>query len=253
MSTADCYAHAARAKFDDGDFAAALELSREGLSRDEHHAGLLRAYGLASYHLGEPLDALEGLEGASLIAPLDPLAQLALADVYTRVDKPRSARAMLRFLAEPGRCPVPLLSDVARLLGKVGADRAALRVCRRLAKARPWYHPAHFGAAHYAAKLGRPRGRVARHLRAAFESAPHIPTYRLALAGVLAEAARPEEACELVRDLPAEAFACPACLGRLQGAAEDAGEIELAMRLRDRRRELSRATQKGGRCDCFGE
>jgi tetratricopeptide (TPR) repeat protein len=124
MTPADCYAHAARAKFDEDDFAAAIELAREGLLEDEYHPGLLQVYGLAAYHLGEVLDALEGLEWASLVAPLDPLAQITLADAYVHLGKPKSARAMLKFLAEPGRCPTPMLPDLSRLLGKVGAYQA---------------------------------------------------------------------------------------------------------------------------------
>jgi len=253
MTPADCYAHAARAKFDEDDFAAAIELAREGLLKDEYHPGLLQVYGLAAYHLGEVLDALEGLEWASLVAPLDPLAQITLADVYVRLGKPKSARAMLKFLAEPGRCPTPMLPDLSRLLGKVGAYRTALRVCRRLVKARSWYHPAHYGAAYYLAKLKRPAAKIIRHLQAAHELAPHAVPYRVALAGALANAGRCDEACALIRDVPVGVIACPACLKRLQGAAEDAGEVELAMRLRDRFREMTTGRCGEGDSDCCGQ
>ncbi len=137
MTTAYCLFRSAQDRFDQGDFRAAFDLACAGLLREEYHAGLLQVYGLAAYQLGEPRAALEGLETASLVAPLDPLAQVTLADLYVRTGNPKSARAMLKFLAEPGRCPTPLLADVARLLGCVGADRTALGVCRRLIAARP--------------------------------------------------------------------------------------------------------------------
>jgi len=44
--------------------------------------------------------------------------------VYVHLGKPKSARAMLKFLAEPGRCPTPMLPDLSRLLGKAAALQA---------------------------------------------------------------------------------------------------------------------------------
>jgi tetratricopeptide (TPR) repeat protein len=238
MTPADCYYHAAQAKFDDDDFTGTLELARVGLLKDEDHPGLLQMYGLAAYHLGALEDALEGLEGASIIAPLCPLAQLALADVYLHFGQRKSAAAGLSFLAEPGRCPTPLLPDLARLLGKLGAYRSAYKVCRRLAKLRSWYHPAHYGMAYYLAKLKKTPRKIIVHLRAAHELAPNAIPYRVALAGALSTAGFPEEACEVIRCVPPGAVSCPDCLNRIQLAAEEAGEVELAMRFRDRLREV---------------
>ncbi|HEX4612129.1 MAG TPA: hypothetical protein VH092_28295, partial [Urbifossiella sp.] len=194
---------------------------------------------LAAYHLGEPFAALDRLEAAAAVAPLDPQSRLALADLYARMGKPSAARVALRFLAEPGRCPVPLLPDLARLLGRVGAYRAALRVCRRLIAARPWYHPAHYGAAFYLLKLNRPAGRVVRHLRAAAELAPRAVPYRVALAGALAAAGRPGAACRVIRGIPAAAIGCASCLRRLLDLAEAAGDARLTARLRDRLRAVT--------------
>jgi tetratricopeptide (TPR) repeat protein len=244
MTAADCLCRAANEKLDDGDHSSALELARAGLLRDENHAGLLQVYGLAAYYLNEPLDALEGLESASAIAPLAPLSQLALADLYLGSGQRASAATVLLFLAEPGRCPTALLPDLGRLLGKLGAYRAAFKVCRRLARLRSWYHPAHYGMAYYLAKLKRPRAKVIRHLRAAVELAPQAALYRVVLAGVLADAGRPEEACTVVRCVPAAAVSCSSCLQRLQWAAEEAGAAELALRFRDR---LGEVLQR--RCD----
>lgn len=238
MTAADCLCRAASEKLDDGDFVGAIELARAGLLKNEDHPGLLQAYGLAAYHLGEFDDALEGLEGASIIAPLAPLSQLALADVYLRFGKRASAATGLSFLCEPGRCPTALLPDLARLLGKLGAYRSAFRVCRRITRLRSWYHPAHYGMAYYLAKLKKPVEKVLRHLRAAHELAPQAIPYRVALAGALSNAGRPEEACEIIRSVPAAAVCCVNCLKRIQLAAEEAGEVELALRFRDRLREV---------------
>ncbi len=233
MTPADCLFRWACDAFDLGNYPAALGLARKGLVRDPDHPGLLQLCGLAAYHLGEPFAALDRLEAAAAIAPLDPQSRLAIADLYARMGKPGAARVALRFLAEPGRCPLPLLPDLARLLGKVGAYRAAFRVCRRLVAARPWYHPAHFGAAFYLSKLRRPADRILRHLRAAVRLAPQALPYRVALAEALVTVGRLQAACRVIRALPADA-GCPCCLTRLRGTAEAAGDAALAADLDER-------------------
>lgn len=231
MTPADCLFRWARDAFDLGNYPAALGLARKGLAREPDHPGLLQVCGVAAFHLGEPFVALDRLEAAAAIAPLDPQSRLTLADLYARTGKRGAARVALKFLAEPGRCPVPLMPDLARVLGKVGAYRTALRVCRRLVAARPWYHPAHFGAAFYLSKLNGPAGRILRHLRAAVRSAPLVLPYRAALAEALVTVGRPRAACRVIRELPAGAAACPCCLGRLRDIAESVGAGRLAARL----------------------
>lgn len=238
MTSADCLYRAASERLDEGDCAAALWLARDGLRRDAYHPGLLQVYGLAAHHLGDRPAALNALETASLVAPLDPLARLALADLYLRSGRRRTAAATLRFLAEPGRCPTPLLADLARLLGAFGAHRVAFKVCRRLARLRPWYHPAHYGMAYYLVKLKRPPVRVLRHLRAAHELAPAAVPYRVSLAGALASAGRPAEACDLIRPVPIGALGCSKCLERFRTAAAAVGDTELEARLRARLRDV---------------
>lgn len=239
MTAADCLCRTARERLDEGNFAGAAEAARAGLLRDNFHAGLLQVYGVAAYHLNDAVGALAALELASLSGPLDALARLTLADLYARNGFPKAARCAAQFLAEPGRCPLPLLPDLARVLGSVGEYRTALKVCKWLVAARPWYHPAHYGIAHYLAKLNGPAKRVLVHLRAAHELVPQALVYRVALAEALAAAGEPDGVCELIRGLPVSAFGCARSVARLQGAAEDAGEVELAMRLRDRARELA--------------
>jgi hypothetical protein len=168
---------------------------------------------------------------------------LALADLSLDFGKRRSAAVELLFLAEPSRCPTPLLPDLARLLGELGAYRSAFKVCRRLTQLRSWYHPAYYGMAHYLVKLHKPIGKVIRHLRRAVELAPRTVPYRLALADALANAGRYEEACAVVRLVPAAAVRCAACLERLLDAAEEAGDGELIQRFRDRLREVSRGRE----------
>jgi tetratricopeptide (TPR) repeat protein len=252
MTTAQYLFRSAQEKFNLGRYRDARELARAGLLHDEYHPGLLEVYGLAAYRLDDLHDSMEGLERASMVAPLSPLSQLILAELYLRVGKRANAAAGLAFLAEPGRCPTPLLPDLSRLLGTLGAFRKAFKVCHRLTRLRPWYHPAHYGMGFYLAKLKQPTGRILRHLRAAHDLAPRAVPYRVAMAEVLVNAGRCEEAIELIRCVPPFAVNCCTCLKRLQAAAESAGDGELAMRFRERFHEVVR--DRGGEADrdCCG-
>lgn len=250
MTAADCLYRAATDRFDEGDFCGALELAHAGLQRDWYHPGLLQMYGLATHQLGAHRAALQALETAGLVAPLGPLARLALADLYMRAGMRKRAATELAFLAEQGRCPTPLLADLARLFGGLGAYRAAFKICRRLAALRRWYHPAHYGMAYYLAKLKKPVAKAIPHLRAALALAPQSVPYRVALAGALAIAGAAEEACDVVRSVPAGALHCASCLNRLRGAAEVAGDAALAARLRDRLHEVLGQLDAGDCSQC---
>lgn len=248
MTVADCLFRAARDKFDEGEFRGVLEFAREGLLHEEYHPGLLQMKGLAAYSLGELPEALEGFEAASMVAPLCPAARLALADVYLHFDKPQSAVACLRFLTEVGRCPTPLLPDLAKILGKAGLYRSALRICRRIIRLRGWFHPAHFGAAYYLAKLKGSPSKIIQHLRAAQVQAPQAIPYRVTLAGALSGVGEHIEACELIRMLPTSAIRCTVTIKQLQESAEITRDTELASRLRDRLKEISSRRNEDNGC-----
>lgn len=182
MNTAECLYQSAREEFAAGQFLLAAHACRAGLIGEPAHPGLHELLGLALFKIDNEVGSLRHLEEATLLAPLAPEGRLTLAELYTRLGQVESAVAILHFLAEPGRCPTPLMPDVAKGLGRLGEHDAALGVCLRIIAARPDYHPAHFGAAFYLVKLGGPPAEIGQHLRAARDLAPHAAPYRNALA-----------------------------------------------------------------------
>lgn len=224
MSGWEVFVRAAADRFGGGDFGAVVEVATAGLGRFPECGDLFEIRGVARCGLGEVLAATSDLETASALVPLGVQGQVALADCYARLGKTDLARTILGFLAEPGRCPVPLLPDVARGLGHLGEHAAALGVCEAITAARPGYHPAWFGQAFYRLRLGEPLAAVAGALEAAYRLAPHAPTYRLNLARAWLEGGRVADAYGLVRDLAPGDVRCPCmarALARLAGASGD--------------------------------
>lgn len=224
MSSTDLICQSALQHLAAGEWAAAATTAGIGLRRDPHHGGLHQAAGVAAYHREEFGASVFHLESASALVPLGAEPQLLLADLYLRFGQTEAAGAVLAFLAEPDRCPTPLLPDLAKTLGRAGEYHAALDVCERLTAFRPTFHPAWFGVAYYLGRLGRPAGQLVFPLRAAFELAPHALPYRLNLAAVLADTGRCDEAYDLVAAVPPEAVGCGCQCRRFAAACAAAGD-----------------------------
>jgi Flp pilus assembly protein TadD len=231
---ADCFYRAALGHLAAGAHGLARDACRAGLRVEPDHPGLNEALGLAEFGAERYGPAVHALEAASLFGPLGAEAQLALADCYVRFGQVQAAGAIVDFQAEPGRCPTPLLPDLARGLGRTGRYALALDVCQRLTVLRPSYHPAWFGVAYYLGQLGRPPGTLVRPLEAAFALAPRALTYRLNLAALYADLGRPADAYALVRGVPADAVRCRCLCRRLLPAFEHAGDRDGLAAYRDR-------------------
>lgn len=241
MGGGSAFVRAAADRFGAGEFDAVIEVATAGLARHPDCGDLLEIRGVARCARGEVLAAAADLEAASALVPLGVQGQLALADCYARFGKPDLTRTILTFLAEPGRCPTPLLPDLARGLGAVGEHTEALGVCERLTAVRPDYHPGWFGRAYYLLKLGRPMAAAAPSLEAAFRLAPQSLTYRLNLARARLSAGRAADAYGLIRDLSPDAARCPCAARALARVAEENGDTGLAAGFRQRATALERA------------
>lgn len=213
MTHADMFRQMAADRLAYGDAVQTREACLAGLRVDPDRSELHELLGLALYELEDLGPAVHHLESASALAPLSPVGQLALADLYVGFGLVLAATAVYEFLAEPDRCPTPLLADVARGLGRLGRYEAALQVCHQITARRPGYHPAWFGIAHYRRRLGRPLGCCISPLEQAFALAPHALTYRLNLAAAYAGVGRADDAYGLVHAVPAAAVRRP-CLRR---------------------------------------
>lgn len=209
MNTIDMILQSAKDQLASGSWSEAYDTATIGLRFQPDNGVLHQIAGVAAYHREEYGAAVFHLETASALIPLAADPQLVLAKLYWRFGLPDAARAIIQFLAEPDRCPVSLLPEVAKQLGCAGDYQTALDVCERLTRLRPTFHPAWFGVAYYRGQLGRPLRELEAPLRQAFALAPHVLPYRLNLAAVLIDTDQITEGYELIAGLPPDAVECP--------------------------------------------
>jgi pentatricopeptide repeat protein len=211
--------------YNQGEFIRADETARTSLAEFPEDGPLWQLHGMARRQVGDFAAALAALETASLLIPLDPAAECALADCYLKAGKTDLARQMYRHLATSGRCPTDGLLMLAARLGSVGDNAHALDVCREKWRREPVCHEALFGMAYYMRRLGRPIQAIIPVVRRAQELAPHLAAYRVLLASLLAEGGQMGEAYEmLLRDVPPDTVKCPCCLHRMLTIFRVAGD-----------------------------
>ena len=232
--SANLFYLAAIERFQSGDSRAARLAARAGLEIEPENGQLHQILGLAEYHLENLSAAVFHIEYASTSVRLDVGPQLALADAYLKFGRVPAADAIYRFLAETGRCPTPLLAEVARGLGRIGADDTALKVCQRLTRLRPGWHSGWYAVAYYLGRLGRPTCEVLEPLRSAFELSPETIHYRISLTLAYASLDRPTEAGDLVATIDPTAVRCRCQCRELMELCERLDRPELAFGFHER-------------------
>jgi pentatricopeptide repeat protein len=165
---------------------------------------------------------------ASVLIPLNPGAECALAECYAKAGQTERARDLYRDLAKSSRCPAALLPAIASGLGSVGDNESALEVCRELSRREPMQHEACFGTAFYMRRLAYPVEMIIPVVTRAHELAPHLIHYRVLLASLLASIGEYQEASDLLRHVPPDSVRCRSCLRRMMAIFRLAGEHTLS-------------------------
>lgn len=168
--------------------------------------------GLLRHRLGDFLGARSLLESAAHVGSIQPVSRCALAECYARTGCVETASRLYRELADDADCPTEVLPDVASGLGGLGEYEAALAACREIIRRDPGHHQARFGVAFYLRRLGSPPDAVLPDASRAFELAPEVPLYRIALAVLFDMVGCREDAYDLLRDVDACAVPCRYCL-----------------------------------------
>lgn len=202
------------------------ELARAGLASTPDEGRLWQVHGLARWMLQDYPAAQAAFEQATTLRPLYPLARCALADLYARDGRCDPARAIYEAIADDASFPLSLLPMVASGLGRLGENRTALKVCRRIASNNPQHHAALFGIAFYLRRLGYPVESCLGRLQQAFRLCPDMIAYRLDLATAYADLGHIEQAHELVRELDPAAVPCACRLRRVLHILTLAGDDE---------------------------
>lgn len=198
-----------------GDLDAAGDLAELALGVEGDNGPLWRFVGLLRHQSGDFTGARDALETAQALVPFDPTASCALAECLARTGRSAPACEVYRALADDDRCPERLMPAIAAGLGFLGEYERALDVCVELIRRRPDHAEAHFGAAFYLRRLGRPLETALAYVARAHALAPEAELYRISLAILLDHAGRREEAYELLRGVDLDGVSCRCCLRRM--------------------------------------
>jgi tetratricopeptide (TPR) repeat protein len=229
------------ALYQQSEFSGADETARAALVEFPDDGPLWQLHGMARSQMGDWAAALAALETASLLIPLDPVAECNLADCYYKAGKTDLARQMYRHLATSGRYPAESLLMLAARLGNVGDNAQALKLCREKWRRTPTAHEALFGMAYYMRRLGRPIRAIIPVVKRAQAIAPKNTTYRVLLASLLTHIGQIDEAYELLlRDVSPATVDCCCCLHRMltifRIAGDEARTREVQAQIEQRRR-----------------
>ncbi len=212
--------------FHGGWIAEAARLATEAVQAFPDDGDLWQLHGLLLQRQGDFKGACDALETASLLVPLTPAAQCALADCHARAGRRELARQLYLALAEDASCPTALLLSVASGLYGTGDASAALDVCLEITRREPDHHEAYFGIAYYMRRVGHEAAEILPMVARAHELSPKHPVYRVVMASFLAQVGRFDEACSLLRGVRPGTIRCGGCLRRImaildRGGAED--------------------------------
>lgn len=215
--------------YQNGQFEQVLNLTAEAVEQHADHPQLWHFRGLAHHARGEFPQAVSALETLTLLVPLAPPTQLALASSYLVTGKPELARTMYRHLALSCVVPVSLLAQLAAGLDCLEEFELSLQVRREWAEREPSCATAFFALARSMARLGYPAEALLAVLWQAFQLAPDRILYRVDLALVYQRCGNAEKAYELLQAVPAAEFRAICCPPRLEGLMTvftDAGDAE---------------------------
>ena len=214
--------------YEESRFEEATAVAREAIEESPDNGRLWELYGTARCRLQDFEVACEALETASVLVPLHPLAQYALAACHAHANRTELACLIYEHLGE-SVTETRLLSLVAVRLGALNEHSAALKVCRRIVDLDPRHHQAIFGIAYYLYRLGFSSRTVIPHLEMALALSPDILSYRLNLAFALFENGCDRRAHELLRPVAVEDVSSPCCLQRMRQVFDRVGDHARAL------------------------
>ncbi|MDG3008063.1 tetratricopeptide repeat protein [Paludisphaera mucosa] len=191
------------------------DLAELSLDVEADNGLLWRFVGVLRHRCGDYTGARDALETAQALVPFDPTTSCLLAESLARTGHPGPAREVYEALVGDDRCPDKLLPAIAAGLGYLSEFSLALDVCVELIRRRPEHAEAHFGAAFYLRRLGRPPATALAFVARAHELAPDVELYRISLATLLDHAGRRDEAYELLRGIDLDGVSCRCCLRRM--------------------------------------
>ena len=213
--------------FERGFTRGAIDILEVELAKSPHNGHLWRLRAVLLHQGGQLLEALDNIERAQLLVPLDHYGQLILADGLCEVGRDALAADTYHTLAKQPGLDLVVLNGLYAGFAKLGHWRDAARVCRLALEQTPDDDTLLFALARSLMQLEQPADAIVPLLRRAVQLAPTVQSYRVALVVQLVKQRRCDEAYTQLRMLPAAAIdsvCCHGCLRRLIALAIEFGD-----------------------------
>lgn len=210
-----------------GDAGRIAQLADQRLRVSPHDGRLHEEIGLVFHRIEQLVRAQQLLEHAQVMVPLQPEAELALAECYMSFDKPELAIGLLDNVGQRSRVATGTLLRAASLLHQLGRRREAWLTCRQAVRQSPDEGQAWFDLSVYMGRVGFPFSKVERVVQRAIDLEPDNVVFRTSLAAALARLGREENAYAVVRRFGVrelQQICCTSCLETIRALFEQAND-----------------------------
>ncbi|MEM1224188.1 MAG: hypothetical protein AAGJ40_00740 [Planctomycetota bacterium] len=200
---------------------------------DIHDHESLELLGLILHDLGNPYEAADAIERASLLAPIRDETRIALASCYAQLRRIDLARELYLQLALQRRLPANLMLQIAAGLEATDAAELAMTVCEWVTEDHPGHAQAFYDMGFYNARSGQPLYVTEAFTREAIRADPGNLHYRIGLISLLIQMQRDDEALEIFSSVSPDQIGevtCSGCLDRIASMLRRRHEPELADR-----------------------
>lgn len=223
VSTEQIY-ETAKSNFLGGRLTEARRELEAGLAVDDESGKLWEMLGCVLHTQGIQERAVECLEQASLLVPLEDASRFILGLGYEHLERGEEASNIFRYLATRDGLEDQLLEPLARALGRRGECEAALIICLEAASREPSDSTPLMGAVFYMRRLRKPHEEVLPLLFRAHHLCPEDNECRIALAWMLHECGRSQDGAYLLSQLDIQDLKCGNCLARMRVVFRAAGD-----------------------------
>jgi len=221
----------ARLEYEVGNFFNAVKFSQYALARDNDDADAWVILGLSLMKRCDFIGAIDALENAALICPLDNDGRFTLAVAYGAVGRATLSRDLLMALATSGHVDAPELLKIAAGLEAVDEPVLAMESCRQAGKIAPDAALVHYQMGYYATLCNYPPSVSEALIRHAVGLEPKNVHFRIGLASLLIRLDRKEEAMAALDSTIPDRLGevtCKCCLKRIANVFFDCDDVERA-------------------------
>jgi len=237
-------------QYRDGRLDEAIHLAQQALQESPDEGRLWELRGLIHRDRSETAAAVDALERASLLVPLQTFSRIALAEGYGKLGRRELARDLYLECLKPPEPEVESLLHIGAGLEACGFPGLAMKACRLAQRSDPQHPQPYYDMGYYAARCGYPMHVVESLARRAISFDPENVHYRVGLASLLLRQDRLDDALNVIgamTDRQIHAIRCRCCLERITELFEQTGDRSRAEQCR---RHAQRLADDGIPSDC---